>query len=71
MSKIASILDTALKAAKPGLTKDGKPTKGKVELDGAAKAEVQNRVSKLLGRFVLYPELDLDFLKKHFSNRSE
>ena len=71
MSEIASILDTALKAAKPGLTKDGKPTKGKVVLDGTAKAELQNRVSKLLGRFVLYPELDLDFLKKYFSNRSE
>ena len=66
MREIAAILDAALKAAKPGLTKDGKPAKGKVVLDGTAKAEVQSRVGELLGRFVLYPELNLDFLKTHF-----
>ena len=60
-------LDTALKAAKPALTKDGKVSKGKVEVDGEKKREVQKHVAKLLERFTLYPELDLPFLKKHFA----
>ena len=67
MDEIADILDTALKAAKPALTKDGKVSKGKVEVDGEKKREVQTRVAKLLERFRLYPELDLPFLKKHFA----
>ena len=67
MDEIADIIDTALKAAKPALTKDGKVSKGKVEVDGEKKREVQTRVAKLLERFRLYPELDLPFLKKHFA----
>jgi len=66
MDEIAAILDDALKASKPVVTKEGKPAKGKVELDGNAKLQIKKRVSNLLERFVLYPELDLDFLKKHF-----
>ena len=69
MDEIADIIDTALKAAKPALTKDGKVSKGKVEVDGEKKREVQTRVAKLLERFRLYPELDLDFLKKHFVSK--
>ncbi len=66
MKEIASILDMALKGTKPGLTKDGKPAKGKIDLDPAVKEAVQSKVNKLLSKFVLYPQLDLDFLKKHF-----
>ncbi len=66
MKEIAIILDTALKGTKPGLTKDGKPAKGKIDLDSAVKEEVRAKVAKLLSKFVLYPQLDLDFLKKHF-----
>lgn len=69
MDEIADIIDTALKAAKPALTKDGKVSKGKVEVDGEKKREVQNRVAKLLERFRLYPELDLPFLKKYFVSK--
>ena len=69
MDEIADILDTALKAAKPALTKDGKVSKGKVEVDGEKKREVQTRVAKLLERFRLYPELDLPFLKKYFVSK--
>ncbi len=66
MKEIASIIDTALKGTKPGLTKDGKPAKGKIDLDANVQTEVKNRVADLLSKFVLYPELDLDFLKAHF-----
>jgi glycine hydroxymethyltransferase len=35
-------------------------------LDPKVEAEAKDRVQKLLGKHVLYPELDLDFLKKEF-----
>ena len=58
-----------LSEVQAGLTKDGKVSKGKVEVDGEKKREVQNRVAKLLERFTLYPELDLPFLKKYFVSK--
>ena len=66
MKEIASIIDFVLKGTKPGLTKDGKPAKGKIELDPNVEAEAKTRVKALLANHVLYPELDLDFLKKAF-----
>ncbi|MBP5283341.1 MAG: glycine hydroxymethyltransferase, partial [Treponema sp.] len=66
MKEVASIIDFVLKGTKPGLTKEGKPAKGKIDLDPAVKEAASKRVQDLLGKFVLYPELDLDFLKKEF-----
>ncbi len=66
MKEVASIIDLVLKGTKPGLTKEGKPAKGKIELDAAVEAEAKGRVQRLLGEHVLYPELDLDFLRKEF-----
>ena len=66
MKEVASIIDFVLKGTKPGLTKDGKPAKGKIELDETVQAEARKRVNALLSAHVLYPELDLDFLKKEF-----
>lgn len=66
MKEVADIIDLVLKGTKPGLTKEGKPAKGKIELDPAVEAEGKKRVQALLQKFVLYPELDLDFLKKEF-----
>ncbi|NLK45475.1 MAG: glycine hydroxymethyltransferase [Treponema sp.] len=66
MKEIASILDFVLKETKPGVAKDGKPAKGKIEIDSAVKQEARKRVNALLSTHVLYPELDLDFLKKEF-----
>lgn len=66
MKEVAAIIDLVLKGTKPGLTKDGKPAKGKIVLDPAVESEAKNRVQKLLSSHVLYPELDLDFLKKEF-----
>ena len=66
MGEVAAIIDFVLKGTRPGVTKDGKPAKGKIELDEATRDEARGRVAALLARHVLYPELDLDFLKKAF-----
>ena len=66
MKEVADIIDFVLKGTKPGLTKEGKPAKGKIDLDPKVQEEARARVNKLLGAHVLYPELDLDFLKKEF-----
>ena len=66
MKEVAGIIDTVLKGTKPGLTKEGKPAKGKIVLDPAVEEEATGRVQKLLSKHILYPELDLDFLKKEF-----
>ena len=66
MKEVAGIIDTVFKGTKPGLTKEGKPAKGKIVLDPAVEEEATGRVQKLLSKHVLYPELDLDFLKKEF-----
>lgn len=66
MKKVAEIIDLVFKGTKPGLTKDGKPAKGKIELDGSVQAKAEKEVQELLSKHVLYPELDLDFLKKEF-----
>ena len=49
-----------------GVTKDGKPAKGKVEVSEDVREAASKKVQELLSKFVLYPELDLDFLKKEF-----
>ncbi|MDR2071861.1 MAG: glycine hydroxymethyltransferase [Spirochaetaceae bacterium] len=41
-------------------------SRAKYLIDPGAKAEALKRVKKLLDRFPVYPELDLDFLKKNF-----
>jgi glycine hydroxymethyltransferase len=67
MAEIALIVKDVLDAAKPGLTKEGAPAKGKNVIDEGVKAGAQKRVKRLLDRFVLSPELDLDFLKENLS----
>ncbi|MBR4179569.1 MAG: serine hydroxymethyltransferase, partial [Treponema sp.] len=66
MKEVADIIDFVLKNTKPGLTKEGKPAKGKIEISDDTVASARERVNKLLGAHVLYPELDLEFLKKEF-----
>ena len=66
MKEVADIIDFVLKNTKPGLTKEGKPAKGKIEISDDTVAAARERVNKLLGAHVLYPELDLEFLKKEF-----
>ena len=66
MKEIASIINLVLQGTKPGLTKEGKPAKGKIEIDSAVEEEGKKRVNALLSKYVLYPELDLDFIKAEF-----
>jgi glycine hydroxymethyltransferase len=66
MAEIAGILKLVLDNTTPAVTKDGTPGKGKIVLADAVKAEARARVTALLSRFVLYPELDLGFLTDHF-----
>ncbi len=66
MKEVASIIDFVLKGTKPGLTKEGIPAKGKINLDASVQEQARKRVDTLLKAHVLYPELDLDFLKKEF-----
>ncbi len=70
MKEIAAILHLVLSNAKPGVTKDGKPAKGKVVVDDKAREEASSRAQALLKSFVLYPELDLDFLKQEFAAKA-
>lgn len=66
MAEVAGIIDFVLKNTKPGLAKDGKPAKGKIELDAKVESEARVRVKALLAKHVLYPELDAEFLRKEF-----
>ncbi|MDR2079156.1 MAG: glycine hydroxymethyltransferase [Treponema sp.] len=68
MEELGSIITLVLKNTAPGTnTKDpSKPSKTKYVVDSKVKAEALVRVKNLLDRFPVYPELDLDLLKKEF-----
>jgi len=70
MKEIAAIFKLILGNTKPAtLTKGpnaGKPSKVKYELAEEIKEEGHKRVQALLDKYVLYPEIDLAFLQKHF-----
>jgi glycine hydroxymethyltransferase len=68
MEELGGIIALVLKNAGPAPDpKDpAKKSKAKYLIDGKAKSEALDRVEKLLGRFPVYPELDLDLLKRAF-----
>ena len=70
MDEIAAIFELILSHTQPKLLTKGpnasKPSKVKYELASGIGQEARRRVTDLLGRFLLYPELDLDFLKSAF-----
>ena len=72
MKEIAAIISKVLKNTKPALITKGENagtmSKSRVVTDPAVKEEALARVKALLSRFVLYPELDLEFLEKEFCN---
>ena len=72
MKEIAAIIALVLRNAKPKLLtkgeKAGELSKSKAEAPKEKMDEARRRVESLLGRFVLYPELDLEFLEKEFNN---
>lgn len=66
MKEIAAIVKLVLQSAKPTTTKSGAPSKAKYTVDEKAVATGRARVKKLLDRFPVYPNLDLELLEKHF-----
>ncbi len=70
MKEIAAIFELILSNTRPRLlTKGrnaGKRSKVKYEISRGTGTEARRRISELLGRFVLYPQLDLPFLKAAF-----
>jgi glycine hydroxymethyltransferase len=70
MKEIAAIISLVLRGMKPEIVATGEnagqPSKAKYILPESIKNEAFGRVKKLLDRFVLYPELDLAYLKKSF-----
>ena len=70
MREIASIIADVLKNAHPLiLTKGenaGKPSKNRAKVGKEILDNARERVEKLLGKHLLYPELDLDFLEREF-----
>ena len=70
MKQIAAIFKLVLSATRPGVIESGpnagKPSKANYLLEEPARAQARDRVRALLGQYPVYPELDLDFLLKHF-----
>jgi len=71
MKEIAAILKLVLSNTKPETIASGnnagKPSKAKYVIDEKAASEARAMVKKLLDRFPVYPQLDLELLQKHFS----
>ena len=59
MQEIAAIIASVLRATAPTKTASGKPSLANYTLDEAARAQAQARSRDLLGRFPLYPEIEL------------
>lgn len=70
MKEIAAIVKLVISNTKPGVVASGpnagQPSKIAYEIEPAAQQEASARVKALLDKFPLYPELDLEFLKKQF-----
>jgi glycine hydroxymethyltransferase len=70
MREIASIIKFVLSNTKAKILTKGKnagnPSKAKYDIDQSIIDEAIKREGTLLDRYPVYPELDLDFLMKHF-----
>jgi glycine hydroxymethyltransferase len=68
MEELGAIIAMVLKNTKPAAdTRDAlKASKTKYTIEAKVKAEALDRVKKLLDRFPVYPELDLELLKDAF-----
>ena len=70
MEEIASIVKLLLASTQPATITKGKSagakSKARYRTDADALATARGRVSDLLGQFPLYPELDLEYLQRHF-----
>jgi len=66
MREIAGIIAATLKGITAAPMKNGGKSKAKYIMDEAVKSESIKRVHAILKNFVLYPEIDVEFLKKYF-----
>jgi glycine hydroxymethyltransferase len=70
MREIASVIKLVLSSTKPETiakgANAGRPSRAKYALDAKTKEAARSRVTALLARFPVYPELDLAFLKHFF-----
>jgi glycine hydroxymethyltransferase len=62
MKEIASIMTVILSETKADVTDKG-PSKAKYTVGEAARREARGRVERLLGRYPVYPELDLEVIQ--------
>ena len=68
MAEIASLIAAVVKGTKqaPDKKDPSKNSKAKYILDESLKSDIHSKVKGILGRFPVYPELDLEFLKTNF-----
>jgi glycine hydroxymethyltransferase len=68
MDELGSIISLVIKNTRPAQdAKDpSKTSKAKYVIEEKARTEARERVKKLLDRYPVYPELDLEFLKRAF-----
>ncbi|MCL2387409.1 MAG: glycine hydroxymethyltransferase [Defluviitaleaceae bacterium] len=66
MQEIADIIATLLQKITAAPDKKGNPSKAKYIIDESEKAQAIKRIHTILKKYVLYPEIDVDFLKSYF-----
>jgi len=68
MAEIASLIADVIKATKrvPDKKSPSQDSKAKYIIDAGAKTAITERVKKLMSRFPVYPQLDLELLKNNF-----
>ena len=70
MREIAAIIKLVLSKTKPAILQSGKragqPSKIKYEIDEKICDEARARIKVMLDKYPVYPQLDLEFLTKHF-----
>ncbi|MEO6602545.1 MAG: glycine hydroxymethyltransferase [Polyangiaceae bacterium] len=64
LREVARIIRSVLDRVTPTVQPDGQPSKAKFNLDRGVVADARGRVADLLGRHVLYPELDLGLINE-------
>lgn len=66
MEEIAAVLKLVLSNVSPASVSEGprrgQPSRARYTIDGKARNEAQRRVGELLGRYPLYPQIDMDLL---------
>jgi len=68
MAEIGALIADVTKATtqSPDNKEPSKNSKAKYSIDANAKARIHERVKSLMDRFPVYPELDLELMKKAF-----